>query len=84
MYRFTQNGRSLSTGISWKGGDRVPPGLPITEFMLNAGVVEKVDPQPYKEMTFNELADELRKRELKISGDKQEKIDRLYRNDNKD
>ena len=84
IYRFTTDGRSRSTGHRWKEGDPVPPGLPITEFMLLQGIVEKVEeeqPESYEDMTYKELADELRERDLKISGNKQEKIDRLYDDD---
>jgi hypothetical protein len=81
-YRFTSDGRSRSTGHRWKAGDTVPQGLPITEFMVNAGVVEKIE--RYKNMTFKELADELRERDLTISGSKREKIDRLINDDKGD
>jgi hypothetical protein len=83
MYRFTQNVHSLATGKDYRKGQIVPPDIPFIEFLEKAGSVEKVEERPskYDAMTFDELTELLRERGLKVSGSKQEKIDRLYEDD---
>jgi hypothetical protein len=84
MYKFTSDGRSYSAGLKWRAGDTVPPDFPMLGAYIAAGIIKEVQHQSYEDMTFEELADLLRERELKISGNKQEKIDRLIDDDKGD
>ena len=83
MFRFTQDVHSLATGKDYRKGQIVPPDLPFIEFLEKAGSVERFEEQTskYDEMNFDELTELLRERGLKVSGSKQEKIDRLYEDD---
>lgn len=49
MYRFTQDVHSLGTGKDYRKGQVVPPEFPITDYMINAGVIEKVEIVPEKD-----------------------------------
>ena len=76
----------MATGKDYRKGQFVPPDLPFIEFLEKAGSVEKVEEaskqaSKYDSMTFDELTELLRKRDLKVSGSKQEKIDRLIEAD---
>lgn len=87
VIRFTVNVHSLATGKDYKAGQEVPHDFPNIDGLIKNGsaIVSKAPTSDsktemlylIKDMTYNELTELLRENELKVSGSKEDKLQRL-------
>jgi len=92
VIKFTVNVSSLATGKDYLAGQEVPSDFPNVQSLIDSGAAIKIDSKPpetdskaenldtlylIQDMTYNELSDLLRENELKVSGSKEDKLQRL-------